>query len=784
MNRKAQAVFTYASIALLLLITASCRSTRLLEADQVLITKVDMEGIAPQYEEGAEAYIQRDIRPNSFINLFIYNLANAQGGRYRTDNIRNVGEPPHLLDSALVDLSAQQISRYMFSKGYFDAEVESRIDVRNKKAKITFKADPGTPFRINEIDYRIADLRVEQFLRQRFDRFNRVHTGMQYNTDSLVAQRESIYHLMKQHGYYDYLRQYMRVDIDSNLNASRANVVIHIDNPEGENHHRVYHIDSSYVDVIPASSMKVRESEVRRTELPDGVVFNDYTGRFRATPITRYLFQKQGNPYNLREENLTYDRLYELNSFRSVKVSYTKVDSNRLNAHYELVPRSYMANQIEGEFTFNSGMSGFNIANTFSHRNLFGGAEQLDIKLGYGVLFDSRLPGNIFQRVFNNDFQVGVNITIPRLLTPFRTPTMGHHGLPRTIFSSNIQVFDQYRTYSNRYITNTVTYNWYDTRFKQHAVTPLVLEYRYGRLNNQFAQSLIDAGYLLYVTSNNRAYFGLGAQYAYTVNAVRLTTLDDFLYFRGALDMSGNTLNLVSNVINFSQNESGEKMVLGVPYLQYTKVETDIRWYKHLGGDRQLVLRLNPGVAIPYGNNSSLMIFEKSFFGGGMNGIRAWQARTLGPGNYNRAVLDPDLRLNLRNLDQLGELKLEANAEYRFKLMNNLFGAKLKGATFADMGNIWRISENELNPGGEFYFDKFLGQIAIGAGFGLRFDLDYFIIRLDAGFKVRDPQFEGSKQWVISELFNSREFKRNYRLTNAPDRYNFVQYNFGIGLPF
>ena len=145
MTRKTQAVFTYASIAFLLLITASCRSTRLLEDDQVLVRRVALEGIAPEYEEGAEAYIQRDIRPNSIVNLIIYNLANAQNGRYRTDKIRNVGEAPRLLDSALVDLSAQQISRYLFSKGYFDAQVDSRVDIRNQKAKITFDADPGEP---------------------------------------------------------------------------------------------------------------------------------------------------------------------------------------------------------------------------------------------------------------------------------------------------------------------------------------------------------------------------------------------------------------------------------------------------------------------------------------------------------------------------------------------------------------------------------------------------------------------------------------------------------------
>src|SRR5690606_28662298 len=340
------------------------------------------------------------------------------------------------------------------------------------------------------------------------------------------------------------------------------------------------------------------------------------------------------------------------------------------------------------------------------------------------------------------------------------------------------------RTYSNRYFSNTVSYNWFDTRYKQHSLTPLVLEYRYGRLNDDFAQRLIDAGYLLYVRSNNRAYFGLGSQYAYTVNAPRLTRLEDFVYFRGALDLSGNLLGLAGQLVDFQKNEDGEKEVLGVPYLQYAKLETDLRFYRHFGGDRQLVIRVNPGVAVPYGNNSSLLIFEKSFYGGGMNGIRAWQARTLGPGAYNREVLDPDLRLNLRNLDQLGEVKLEGNVEYRFKLLYDVFGAKLNAATFADFGNIWRIRENELNPGVEFRFDKFMGQIAVRAGAGLRFDLDYFVIRLDAGLKVRDPQFEGPRQWVITELFNNREFKTQYQLTNAPDRYNFVQYNFGIGMPF
>src|SRR5690606_41803169 len=253
-------------------------------------------------------------------------------------------------------------------------------------------------------------------------------------------------------------------------------------------------------------------------------------------------------------------------------------------------------------------------------------------------------------------------------------------------------------------------------------------------------------------------------------NSVKLSRLEDFLYFRGALDLSGNLLGLASQAINFRRNEDGEKEVLGVPYLQYAKGEVDLRYYRYLGGDRQLVVRLNPGIAIPYGNNSSLLIFEKSFFGGGMNSMRAWQARTLGPGNYNRKNLDPSLRTNLRNLDQLGELKLETNIEYRFRILRNLWGAKIKGATFIDMGNICRLEENELNPGGEFKFNQYFNQLAIGTGVGLRIDMDYFIFRVDAGLKVKDPQFQGEDQWVITKLGRAKSFKQEFYDQHFPDR--------------
>ncbi|MEN5087437.1 BamA/TamA family outer membrane protein [Sphingobacterium sp. PCS056] len=777
-----QRFLAFTSITLLLLIFTSCRSARFLNEDQALIDHVNIQGVRPELKESASLYVSNDIKANSRVNLFIYNLFNTKDGKYKKRDLRNVGEAPHLLDSSLVDLSATQIKRFLFTKGFFDAKVQPEILVKNKRATINFNITEGIPYYMDKISYNFADSAVAHLYEQEVKPFSVVKEGSQYDAVNLITEREKLYLAMRNHGYYDYIRQYMRVAVDSTSKNNRLKLEIQVENPSDSANHQAYKIDQVFVTIRNFGTVKKEARKI--TDSISQIHFTDETRNFRLKPLKRYMYIKSGDYYNLSKENMAYDRLYEMNGFRSIKIHYQKTDSNTLDAYYEMVPRPLMGNQIEGEFTLSSGMSGFNIGNTFSHRNIFGGAELLEVKLRYGILFDPRLQGNISDKIFNNDVQIGVNLIVPRLMTPFHTNHTAQYGLAKTTFSSSLQIFNQDATYSNRYFINTLNYSWHQSANKFHSFTPIVLEYRQGKLNENFAQNLIDQGYLLYVRSNNREYFGLGSQYSFTYNAKKLTKKENFNYFKGSIDLSGNILDLVSKVIKFDQNADGEKKVLGVPYLQYAKTELDYRIYRNLGGNQQFVFRINPGIAIPYGNNSTLMIFEKSFYGGGMNGMRAWQARTLGPGNYNRASVQEDLRLNLRNLDQLGEIKIEGNAEYRFRILNSFLGAKMNGATFIDFGNVWRLKENELNPGGEFKADKFLKQIAIGTGFGLRFDSDYFIIRLDAGLKVKDPQFSGSDQWVLKHFFDSKEFKDQYYQTHKPDRYNFIQYNFGIGLPF
>ncbi|PRY52380.1 outer membrane protein assembly factor BamA [Arcticibacter pallidicorallinus] len=713
-------------------------------------------------------------------------MFNTRDGKYRSDRIKNIGEAPRLLDSSLVDISSREIQKFLAYKSFFNAAVTSEIRVKNKKAYITFIAEPGPSFKVRNINHAISDSAVRDLYVKNRENFTKLHSGNRYDVDSIMYEINSIFTLMKSNGYYDFLKPYIHVDADSTLLSSQVDLKLNVYNPLGKMAHKVYYLKNTNIDI--------RNSNIRfGRRPPDSAIvdsqyfFRDYSHRFKFDKLTRYIFLNKGKKYSVENENLTYDRLYELNVFRNIKIEYEKdPDSIHLNARMEITPLKRNSNRVEGEYTFNSGRNGFNIGNTYTNRNLFGGAERLDIKFRYGILFDSR-DKKLFSSIFNRDIQVGANLIIPRIVAPFHVRENYRAGLPHTTISSSMQIFDQPGAFRNRLFINSISYDWTQSKNRLHSFTPINIEYRDGRLDPDFRYRLDTAGNLLYIRTNDRRFINIGSQYNFTLNASKLSSYTNFTYLRAFFDIGGNSLGLAAKLFSLHKNSDGERTFMGLPYLQYGKTEIDLRWYRSFAGERQFVARINPGVAVPYGNSRSLP-FERNFYAGGSSGVRAWQARTLGPGTYNRSVIESEeTRKNLTYLDQYGEVKVEGNLEYRFKIMENFFGSKLRGATFFDFGNVWLLDENEKVPGGKLQLDKFFDQLALGAGAGLRFDLQYFVFRFDVGAKIKDPQFSGSDNWVIKHLFSSearKEFKEEYIKTNSPDRYRFLQYNFGIGMPF
>jgi outer membrane protein insertion porin family len=369
-------------------------------------------------------------------------------------------------------------------------------------------------------------------------------------------------------------------------------------------------------------------------------------------------------------------------------------------------------------------------------------------------------------------------------------PIPGKYGVPYTTISSNYQMLFQEDLVARKSLSNSITYNWAETTQKLHSLTPINIEFSQGDINQAAEAELIRQNRYSYVYLFGRTIFTAGTQYTYQYNANKLYTKSTFTYFRGSADVGGNTLYLISKIFNTPKDTLGQHTIFGKTFAQYAKAEVDLRRYVNIMGERQLVFRVDAGIGVPYGNSTQL-IFEKDFYGGGADDLRAWLPRTLGPGQFNRATAygaDSTLRDRLKYLDQYGEIKIVGNLEYRYSIINNFFGSKLNGAVFTDIGNVWRLKPESDNPNGEFKLNNLFQATAIGIGTGFRFDLGFFVFRFDAAFKFKDPQFSGSDQWVLlkhgNELFRAGSFKNTYQANNSGDPYNFMQLNFGIGLPF
>jgi outer membrane protein assembly factor BamA len=772
----------------MLLLLSACSLTRRLKDNQALVRKITINGVDDQFAEAAPLYVDKAQQPNNWLNLQLYYLFSKNGKK-------DYGEPPAILDSNLVEYSRQQIERFLQNKGYLKAKVSDSIKIKKKRAELIFNATEGPLFKIRKFSDSIADPRVRNLYRTKRNQFSHIEPGGRFDTDSLAYDRDAFYQIMKQNGYYDFYRQYINYNYDSTFNASVVDVQIIIDNPANKPYHPVYTINNTLITIANSSGRKIGHPDT--IQVDSQFRFVDYSHRFKPKAVTIYIFQKKGELYNIDKQNLTTTRLSELNVFRNVpNPQYEKLpdSTNRLNTRIDIIPLKQMSDRVEGEFLFNGGRYGYNLGNTFTDRNLFKNAAILQLKTNWSVLFDNGRNSVNSNGIENQDFKVGANLIYPRIIAPFDLPILGKYGVPHTTFSSNYQLFFQKGLVERESFINSLTYDWAELTTKLHSLTPIDFEFSRGIIDPGAYKDLLNAGRYSYIYLIGRTIFSAGSQYTYQQNANKLNSLENFIYFRGFVDVGGNTLWLLSHVFNTPKDSLG-RTFFGYHFAQYAKFETDVRFYKHLRGEQQLIFRLDPGIGLPYGNSNQL-IFEKNFYAGGANDIRAWLPRNLGPGQFNRASYGTGpaadtTRSRLRYLDQFGEIKIIGNVEYRYKIADNFFGAKLKGATFADFGNVWRLN-NQIgeadNPGGVFKLNNLWQSTAIGIGTGLRFDLSFFVFRFDMAFKFKDPQFNGSDQWVLikhfNELFHSGPFKEAYRKTNYPDEYHFMQLNFGIGLPF
>jgi outer membrane protein insertion porin family len=316
----------------------------------------------------------------------------------------------------------------------------------------------------------------------------------------------------------------------------------------------------------------------------------------------------------------------------------------------------------------------------------------------------------------------------------------------------------QYLSRGGLYRLNSVSANygyfWNANKFAYHEINPISLNVvNLSQTSPEFDQILDDNPFLKRSFEQN---FIAGINYTFNYNKLN----DRFRthgYFLGlGLDFAGNTLHLIDNL-----SGKGDGKILGLEYAQYGKVDLDLRYHLNIDKNQTIATRLYAGVGAPFGNSSSLP-YIKQYFSGGPNSVRAFRIRSIGPGTYRPDDFDVN-----SFFDQSGDIRIEGNIEYRFPIVS-----LLKGALFMDAGNIWLMNDNEALPGGKFT-SSWWNELAVGSGFGLRVDIEFFVIRFDLATPLRIPYLPEGERWANNFDIGSKTWRKQ----------NLI-FNFAIGYPF
>ena len=749
----------------LILAIFSCNPTKYVPQEETLLDEnvinVNKEGIK---KADIIPYIKQ--KPNKKIfgtrfHLGLYNLSNINKQKWPHSWLRNIGEEPVLYDQYSVGQSVGQIKDYISSKGYFDSRVGDSTETLKRKTRVIYNVDLLAPYLIRNIYYEIDDTTIEKLFY--FDSIScLIERGKPYDVDILQAERSRFERFVKDMGFYNFSSDHINFKIDSTIGNREVNVFYGIrkftaidqENNQIVVPHPVYRVRDIYIypDYVPRDVLEGGEEYLSSL---DTVNYRGYFFVSRANkPEIKYdliiqsLYLKPGSTYNLTNTERSQKHLLSLKTYRLVNVLYNEmqvagdslISELLVDCNIQLTLLSQQSYRFELEGTNSAGYLGGALNLVYQHKNIFHGAELLNLHLRGAYEAIRRETSGVSSA---HEFGVETSLRFPKFLLPvLKTEEFIKRYNPTTtaLLAYNYQNLPTFtRTMANA----SFGYNWKSGVYHEHIINPLQLNViKLGRIDPAFAKRIETS---VYQAAAFRDVLILGGNYSYIFSNRLIKKSRDYWFLRFNTEASGNLLSLVANIAGTEKRDSSYH-IFGQPFAQYVRADVDIRYNVILNDVSSIVYRGFAGAGIPYGNSKAIP-FEKQYFGGGANSIRAWQVRSLGPGSY--AIPESD---TVDFFNQTGDIKFELNAEYRFKLF-----WILEGALFVDAGNIWSYNYDETRPGSQFNFSNIYKDLAVGTGFGFRFDFKFVIGRLDLGMKLRDPRGEGASKWIITR----REYTRD-----------------------
>lgn len=667
-----------------------------------------------------------------------------------------VGEPPVLASSVNIEKNRLIMQNRLENRGFFKTEVTADTVIRHKKMEVTYAADLAQRYVIRNVNLPTDSGQIYNIIR-RISKTSQLKKGNGYNLQTILNERERIDNKLKQNGFYYFNPDDIIIDADSTVGKHKVDMYVRIKKQTPFSHLVSYKIN----DVIVYADYDIHSDTASTTidRIPkfQGYRIIDPEQKFNPKMFPRTLVFKPKDVYNRTAHSTSLNRLVSLGVYKFVKVRFEEVDTvNRpmLNAFYFLtpLPKKSLSFEVSGLSKSNNA-NGTELSVNWKNRNFFKGAELFTISVFGG--FEKQVAGQ--QRINTLRGGIDLNLVVPRIIGPV-TIRSNSAFVPQTVANLGYELFSRNTQYTLSSAKTSLGYRWKRSVKNQHEWSFLSVNYvRPTNITPEFQQQL-DTNITLARSIEKQFIIGMVYNYNYNSQAVANRKKHNF-YFNGNADVSGNILGLTSGA---NVKEGNQKLIFGAPFSQYIRAEADFRYYMRMGKNTVLASRAFAGAGYAYGN-SITMPFIKQFFAGGANGIRAFRARSLGPGSYYAG--NPK---ETYVADQPGDIRLEMNTELRAKLVSILYGA-----VFVDAGNIWLFKEDPERPGGKFT-NKFLSQFAVGTGVGLRVDVSFFVLRADLAMPLRKPYINTGSRWVFDQInFGDSEWRRNNLILNIAIGYPF-----------
>ena len=743
-------------------ILSSCAVKKYVPEDQFLFTGSDLDVQLDSLSDvknidALKVELQKVLTPEpntSFLGMrpglhYYYKVNKDSAGFISRFLNRKIGEEPVYLADVEQEATRDLLRNRLENRGFFFSNITSKTsqDEESKEGRVSYSINLPNPYRLKTYQVDKDSIPFYQVLEEQIKE-SPIEIGSRFDLSAMKTERERIDNNLKNKGYYNFNSRFLIFQADTNQYDNRKfDLFVKLKKDVPSIAVKPYRIDK--VNVYPYN-VAGQDSVQNDTVMYANKNYIQSEEFFRPDRLDDFILLEKGDLYSPSKSKATSRRLGTIGAYKFVNIEYKEIDKkendslNFLEANIYLSPLNKRAIRTELQaVTKSNDFTGPTLGVTFSNRNLFKGGELLNIN-ATGT-YEVQIAGNNDAGLTSTEFGLGADLIFPRMLAPFKVDkNYFEYSIPKTKASLKADILNRSQLYSLLTFSGDFGYIWQANKYVTHEIDPISINYvRPSNISDEF-QAILDNN--VFLESSFDQQFISGLTYAFTYNGMLRQNKKSLFYIHSTFDIAGNSISLLSQ-----ENDEGKNEFLGLEYAQYAKADVDFRYHYRLTQESKIATRLFAGYGLPYGN-SSVLPFSKQYFSGGAYSVRAFRTRSLGPGTYS-----PENTDDRSFFDQSGNIRLEANVEYRFPIYSYF-----KGAIFADAGNVWTTAGNGLE-GGEFG-SNFINEFGIGAGIGLRVDVQGFVIRFDLAAPWHDPSEVEGERW-------------NFDVANPV-------FNFAIGYPF